>query len=456
MHLNFIFWVEFLGFFLENEENNFFQMSSNKPFQNFLTNLEKAANVIDLDANALKKLQEPEHIHETNLEVSLESGEAVSLPAYRVQHNSARGVYKGGIRFHHLADKQEVKALAALMAIKCAVVNIPLGGGKGGVQVNPKELSQKDIEKIARAYFGWGTREGFFGVNKDVPAPDVYTNPQVMSWMLDEHEKILGEKSPGVITGKPLELGGSLGRGTATSQGGFYVLEEMLKRSGKKLSETTVAVQGFGNAGALFAELAHAAGMKVVAVSDSKGALIHEGGRFDVPKLHTFKKTGGSLRGNFCDGDSCDIQKMSEEQVNVISNEELLELDVDVLVLAALDGVVHKDNATNVKASIVLELANGPVTAEADEILEKNNVIVVPDIFANAGGVTVSYFEWVQNRSGDVWELDYVQAKLKKIMIHAFDDLEQIRTKYDVSHRLAAFILGMERIVTAMELRGQV
>jgi len=373
--------------------------SNNKPFENFLTNLNKSAQVIDLAPAALEVLREPENVHETTLTVNLESGEVVHLPAYRVQHNSARGVYKGGIRFHPLADKQEVKALAALMAIKCAVVNIPLGGGKGGVQVNPKDLSQKDIEKVARSYFGWGTREGFFGVNKDVPAPDVYTNPQIMSWMLDEHEKILGEKSPGVITGKPLELGGSLGRGTATSQGGFYVLEEMLKRSGKKLSETTVAVQGFGNAGALFAEIAHEAGMKVVAASDSKGGIVHEGTGFKVPKLHTFKQDGGSLRGNFCDGDNCDVQKMSAEQVKVISNEELLELDVDVLVLAALDGVVHEGNAQNVKAGIILELANGPVTPEADEILEKNNVVVVPDIFANAGGVTVSYFEWVQKKS---------------------------------------------------------
>ncbi|MDH3324900.1 MAG: Glu/Leu/Phe/Val dehydrogenase, partial [Candidatus Peregrinibacteria bacterium] len=338
-------------------------------------------------------------------------------------------------------------------------VNIPMGGGKGGVTVNPKELSKTEHERLARAYYRAGTEAGIFNVNKDIPAPDVYTNPQTMAWMMDEHEKVIGYKSPGCITGKPLELGGSLGRMYSTSQGGFFVLLEYLKCIGKKPEDTTVAIQGFGNAGAFFADIASAAGFKVMAVSDSKGGLFCSGDQCEIPKLKEYKKEYGSLRANFCQGDSCDFHKMDKENVKVISNEELLTLDVDVLVVAALDGVIHKDNADNIKAKIVLELANGPVTIEADKILHERDIVVIPDILANAGGVTVSYFEWVQNRSGDVWEEDYVNEKLKKIMVNSFKDLLNIYEKHekegkDITLRTAAFILGMERIVNAMTLRG--
>lgn len=426
-----------------------------KPYEHFLNNLRKAAKTIQLSDNALKRFEQPENIHEFEVEFELDNGKKRSVPGYRVQHNSARGPYKGGIRFHHEADLDEVKSLAALMSLKCAVVNIPMGGGKGGITVDPKDLSPKEIERMSRAYFRMGTEQNVFSVTKDVPAPDVYTTPQIMAWMLDEHEKCIGHKSPGVITGKPLELGGSLGRSYATSQGGFYILMRYLKTLKKLPVDTTIAVQGFGNAGSLFADIAHKNGFKVVAVSDSKGGMICDGSEgFEVPKLHEYKKAGGSLRGNFCQGDTCDVEKMKKENVQMVSNEELLELDVDVLVLAALDGVVHKDNAQNIKAKTILELANGPVTPEADNILEKNGVDIIPDILANAGGVTVSYFEWVQNRSGDVWEEDSVNTKLKKIMENAFDDLVQIKKEFSVSHREAAFILGMKRIVQAMELRG--
>ncbi len=431
-------------------------MATKKPYEHFLTNLRAAADVINLSSSARDRLEAPEHIHETEITFERDNGSLMSVPAYRVQHNSARGPYKGGIRFHHEADLAEVKSLAALMSLKCAVVNIPLGGGKGGIQVNPKELSQKENERMSRAYFRWGTENGVFGVNKDVPAPDVYTNPQTMAWMMDEHEKVLGYKSPGTITGKPLELGGSLGRNYATSQGGLFVLLNYLKQNGKRPEDTTVAVQGFGNAGAYFAELAHEAGFKVLAASDSKGGLYCEGGRCDVQKLKSYKQESGSLRGNFYEGDVCDVHKMEKEQVKMISNEELLELDVDVLVVAALDGVLHGDNAGKVTAKVVLELANGPVTPEADAILEKMGVEVLPDILANAGGVTVSYFEWVQNRSGDVWDEDTVVKKLKLIMDNAFEDLMKIKNTHHTSWRRSAFILGVERIVTAMELRGQI
>ena len=431
-------------------------MTSKKPFQNFLDTLHEAAEIINLPEKTLKRLETPENIFETEIEYELDSGEKVTAPAYRVQHNSARGPYKGGIRFHPEADLDEVKALAALMALKCAVVNIPLGGGKGGVQIDPKKMSQRELEHVARAYFRSGTVAGIFGVNKDIPAPDVYTNPQVMSWMMDEHEKILGYKSPGVITGKPLQLGGSLGREYATSQGGFFVLEKYLKSLGKKAVDTTIAVQGFGNAGAYFAEIAHEAGYNVVSVSDSQGGIVCQDGKCEISKLKEYKLEAGSLRGNFCAGDHCDVEKMKTEKVHVVSNEELLEMDVDVLVLAALDGVVHIDNAENIKAKVILELANGPVTPEADKILEKNEVVVIPDILANAGGVTVSYFEWVQNRSGDVWDEDYVIAKLRKVMDHAFDDVLKIQANHNTSLRKAAFLTGIERIVNAMELRGEI
>ena len=433
-------------------------MSTKKPFENFLKNLNAAAKTINLSPKALKALETPEYIHKTDVIFKLDSGKTMNVPGYRVQHNSARGPYKGGIRYHHEADLNEVKALASLMSLKCAVVNIPMGGGKGGIQVDPKKLSPIEIERMSRAYFRWGTEEKIFGVNKDVPAPDVYTTPQIMAWMLDEHEKVLGYQSPGVITGKPLELGGSLGRSYATSQGGFFVLQQYLERTGKKPEETTVAVQGFGNAGAYFAEIAHKAGFKVVAASDSRGAVVCDGEScsFDVDKLSNWKKETGSLRGNFCDGDDCDLEKMKRESVKTLSNEELLELDVDVLVLAALDGVLHEDNAMNVKAKLILELANGPITPEADIILEEKGIDVIPDILANAGGVTVSYFEWVQNRSGDVWEEEYVITKLKKVMTNAFDDLMKVKEQYKISYRAAAFVLGIERIVTAMKLRGRI
>ncbi len=431
-------------------------MLTKKPYQNFLDNLYKASSTMNLSDNALSRLEESESINNFQVEFELDSGKKECVEGYRVQHNSARGPYKGGIRFHPEADLDEVKALAALMSLKCSVVNIPMGGGKGGITVDPKKLSKKELERMSRAYFRIGTEKGLFGVNKDIPAPDVYTNSQIMAWMLDEHEQVLGYKSPGVITGKPLELGGSLGRNYATSQGGFYILKKYLDSIGKKLEDTTIALQGFGNAGAYFAEIAHKAGCKIVAASDSKGGILCSKGYFEAKQLNTYKKDTGSLRGNFCQGEVCDLEKMNRADVREVSNKELLELDVDVLVLAALDGVIHAENANNVKAKIILELANGPVIAEADEILEKKGIVVLPDILSNAGGVTVSYFEWIQNRSGDVWEENYVNEKLKKVMEHAFDDLVKIKEEHKVSHRQAAFILGLERIVRAMELRGQI
>lgn len=424
------------------------------PFENFQQNFAKAADQLELTGETRARLMEPENVFKTEIEYQTDAGETKSASAYRVQNNSARGPYKGGIRFHPEADEAEVKTLAALMSLKCAVVNIPLGGGKGGVEVNPKEMSQTELQRVARAYMKALAQEGIVGPDIDIPAPDVYTNPQTMAWMLDEYEKVMKQKAPGVITGKPIELGGSLGRSYATAQGGFFVLRDYLKDQGKALNETTIAVQGFGNAGAYFASIASDAGMKVVAASDSSGGVFYNGDQCAAPKFKSYKESG-SLRGNFCEGDTCDIEKMKRENVQVISNEELLGLDVDVLVLAALDGAVHEGNARNVKAKTILELANGPVTPEGDEILEKNEVMVLPDILANAGGVTVSYFEWVQNRSGDVWTEAHVNDRLELVMANAYADLKNIKDVTPrASYRTAALMLGIERLIAAMQLRG--
>lgn len=425
------------------------------PFQNFQKNFAKAADSLGLSMESRDKLMEPERVIKVELEYETDNGETHRAKAYRVQNNSARGPYKGGIRFHPEADEDEVKTLAALMSLKCAVVNIPLGGGKGGVEINPKRLSKTELERVSRAYMKALVEAKAISPDIDVPAPDVYTNPQVMAWMMDEYERLVGHKAPGVITGKPVELGGSLGRSYATAQGGFFVLRDYLLDQGKNLDETTVAIQGFGNAGAYFAEIATRAGMKVVAVSDSSGAIFCKGDECEIPKLQEYKRSYGSLRANFCEGETCDLAKMKADNVQVISNEELLGLDVDVLVLAALDGVVHADNANEIKAQTILELANGPVTSEADDILFAQGTTVIPDILANAGGVTVSYFEWVQNRSGDVWTEVHVNQRLEEVMRHAYQDLKGLVQEYpEVDMRTAALMLGIERLVNAMELRG--
>ncbi|MDP3880880.1 MAG: Glu/Leu/Phe/Val dehydrogenase [bacterium] len=419
-------------------------MTVKKPFENFLENVEKAAKTLGLDEKMKRRLETAENIFETKISFEKDGGEKVVANAYRVQHNSARGPYKGGIRYHQDADINEVKALASLMSLKCAVVDIPMGGGKGGVQIDPKELSESELERMSRAYFRAGTEKDVFGVNKDIPAPDVNTNPQIMAWFLDEYEKIKGVKEPGVVTGKPVEIGGSLGRSYSTSQGGFYVLEHLRKEilGDKNPVDITIAIQGFGNAGAEFARIAHDGGYRVVAVSDSRGGAYCDE-KCDIIELNVAKKQNGSVA-------------VEREGVRIISNEELLELEVDVLVLAALDGVLHAENANNVKAKMILELANGPVTPQADEILENKKIVVVPDILANAGGVTVSYFEWVQNRSGDQWKETFVNERLKEIMERSTDSVLDAQKEFEgISMRQGAFVVAIRRIVEAMKLRGE-
>ena len=418
------------------------------PFANFLSNLRAAGKLINLTSAELKKLETPEKIHATQLKFSRDNGQEMTVNAYRVQHNSARGVYKGGIRFHPKANLDEVKTLSSLMSLKCAVVGIPMGGGKGGIEVNPKGLSLKEIQKMSREYFAWGTKAGFFGVDIDVPAPDVYTTPQIMGWMMDEHEKIIGHKSPGCITGKPLELGGSKGRSDSTAEGGIHVLLKYLKTKKLNPKKLTLAIEGFGNAGSFFAKKASQLGISVIAASDSRGGILSLSKGFNVDTLMTDKKKYGSLCAKY--------REKKDKNIRIISNEELLTTKADILILAALDGSVNTNNAQQIRAKVILELANGPVTKEADLILSKKNIDIIPDILANAGGVTVSYFEWIQNRSGDIWEKEYVNSRLQNIMHTAFADLQKIREKYHTTYRLAAFILGLQRIKTAMKLRGQI
>lgn len=402
-------------------------------YENYLAVLNHAAKLLRLDAGVHEILKYPQRIIDVHISLKMDDGNVNVFQGYRVQFNNARGPYKGGIRYHPDVDLDEVKALSAWMTIKCAVVNIPLGGGKGGIIVNPKELSQHEIERLSRGYIQALHRN--LGPQVDIPAPDVYTNAQIMAWMKDEYEKIYG-KNPAIITGKPIDQGGSKGRDKATAQGGYYVLEQAAKL--KQLQKgATVAVQGYGNAGHTLARLAHEGGFRVVAVSDSKGGIHNEKG-LDPMHVLEHKKQTGSVQ--------------NYEGAKNITNKDILELDVDVLVPAALENQITKENADNINANIVIELANGPTTPPADEILHKKGILVVPDILANAGGVTVSYFEWKQNLADEQWELDKVDKQLKEIMLDSFQNVHEHATKHNVDFRTAAYLLALQRIAEATKL----
>jgi glutamate dehydrogenase (NADP+) len=409
-------------------------MPKHTPFENFKKNVHKVAPLISLSEDDIKTVTTPDHVLEKEIKVGKKE-----YSAYRVQFNNARGPYKGGIRFHPAADLEEVKALAAAMAVKCAVVNLPLGGGKGGVTFDVKNTSAEDIEKIARAWVRAFAEH--IGVNKDIPAPDVYTDARIMGIMLDEYEKIFGLSSPGTFTGKPLSLGGSLGRERATGLGGVYVLEALREKLGKRRDELRVAVQGFGNVGFHAAKILHFLGYKIVALSDSSGGILNERG-FDPAEVRIAKEEKESVIDFKADG------------VREISNDEVLVCDCDVLVPAALDNQIHKENAENIRARIILELANGPTHPEADEVLAEKDITVIPDVLGNAGGVTVSYLEWVQNRNGLYYTEEEVLNRLRPIMEHAFEAVLRFSKEKRVTLRQAAFALGIGRIVEAMRARG--
>lgn len=411
-------------------------------FENTLKQIQKAGKLMKLDPNVEAVLSNPDRILEVSVPVKMDNGAIRIFRGFRVQHNNVRGPYKGGIRYHPQVDMDEVKALATWMTIKCAVVNIPLGGGKGGVIVDPKELSLRELERMTRRYTM--AISDFIGPDIDVPAPDLYTNPQIMAWIVDEYSKIHGKNIPGVVTGKSISIGGSQGREDATSQGGVYVLEEMLKQYGKKpASETTVIIQGFGNAGSHVARMLHAKGFKIIGISDSKGALYCKDGLNPMDAM-TCKLEAGSVKECFGSGESCEM----------MTNEQILVADCDILVLSAMESQVTASNAANVKASIILELANGPVSPEADEILEGMGVKVIPDILANAGGVTVSYFELVQNNMNFYWTAEEVQLKLKTIMVAAWQSVHDNALKFDTSFRAAAYVSAMRRLEDAIKMRG--
>ena len=406
-------------------------------YDNALRQLEKAAKLINLDKDVLARLSSPEKVIMASLSIRMDDGSLQVFQAYRVQYNSARGPYKGGIRFHPQVDLDEVKALAFWMTIKCSVVGIPMGGGKGGVIVDPKMLSEAELERLSRAWIR-AFRE-VIGPDKDVPAPDVYTTPQIMAWMADEFSKLEGKPSIGVVTGKPLEYGGSLGRGTATAMGGFYVLNQAVEKLGLKADKLKVAIQGFGNAGAVMAQLLYEAGYKIIALADSKSIIFDEKG-IDINEVTKYKENNKTLAGF----------KGTKE----ISKEELFALDVDVLVPAALENQISNENVSDIKAKIVVELANGPTTPEADEIMYENGVVVIPDVLANAGGVTVSYFEWLQNISNNYWSEEEVDSELQERMIPSFEAIWNMAKDKKTDLRTAAFMVALDRLAAASKVRG--
>ncbi len=422
------------------------KVHTNGVFANAMQQLEHAYQYMKVSNDAKETLAKPTRFIEVSIPVRMDDGSLKVFTGYRVQYNDARGPAKGGIRFHPQVDLSEVKALAFWMTIKTAVVNIPFGGGKGGVIVNPKELSKHELERLSRGYIR--AVADIIGPDVDIPAPDVYTNPMIMGWMADEYGTIARRYQPAVITGKPLALGGSKGRNEATAKGAFYTLMEAVKVKEMTPAETTVAIQGFGNAGSYLAKMLHEAGFKVVAVSDSKGAVYDKDG-LDPFQLAKVKQGKGKLNGVYCEGSVCWGKDHKE-----ISNEKLLELDVDILAPAALENVITKANARKIKAKIVLEVANGPTTPEADTILHKKGVLVIPDVLANAGGVTVSYFEWVQNKQGYYWSEEEVFDKLKELIVPAFHEIYAGMEEHSCLMRDSAFVHAVKRIVEAIEAKG--
>lgn len=414
-------------------------------FKHYLSRVEEAAAVLALTPDEIAALKTPDRIIEKTLDVVI-GGKPQKLPAYRVQFSNARGPYKGGIRFHPAADLDEVTALAAMMAIKCAVVGIPMGGSKGGVAFDPKNLSRDDIETVSRAFARAFADD--IGPEKDIPAPDVYTNAEIMGFMLDEYEKVTGTKAPGTFTGKPIELGGIPGRDTATAMGGINVLEAYVAEKGMKPFDLRVAVHGFGNAGATAASILYDRGYRIVGLADSKGSVMSAKG-LNPAEFIQIKNQKRSLHDMYCDGSVCDLGLLKAAAVAIGQPEDVLIMDADILIPAALDGVITKDIATIMKAKTILELANGPVTTEADEVLKWRGIDAIPDVLANAGGVTVSYFEWEQNMKGTALTRKEVNHRLKEVMMHAWGEVANFAREYRVPYRNAAFSLATKRIIEA-------
>ncbi len=405
-----------------------------------LSHLEDAARHTSVHPEVLEKLRYPKELLTTRLMIRMDDGSRRSFLAWRCRYDDTRGPTKGGIRYHPEANAEEVVTLAFWMTFKCAVTGLPFGGGKGAIQVDPHQLSKGELERLSRAYVH--AFASLIGPDRDIPAPDVYTNAMIMGWMADEYSSLVGHPCPAVITGKPIPLGGSLGREDATARGGFYVLNHLEEELGLKNGSRRAVIQGYGNAGSYMAHFLHEAGWQIVGISDSRGAIYNPEGLDPAAALQAKRKTG-SVTG-----------LADSHGVNTISQEELLALECELLVPSALEDQIHAGNADKIRAKVVLELANGPVTAEADRILQQRGIPVLPDILANAGGVTVSYFEWVQNRQGYYWTLEEVHSRLKAIMEKEGRRVWSIAQTKQIPLRTAAYVHALSRLSEAIEAHG--
>jgi glutamate dehydrogenase (NAD(P)+) len=411
------------------------------PFETAQAQLRKVTEMMGVRPGMAAVLATPRRELTVNFPVRMDNGTIRIFTGYRVQHNDARGPMKGGLRYSHLVSLDEVKALAMWMTWKCAVVDLPYGGAKGGVIVNPKELSDAELERVTRRYAS--EISIIIGPSEDIPAPDMGTDGRIMAWFMDTYSMNKGHSVPGVVTGKPLELGGSRGRVEATGRGVQYIAQEACKVRGIELRGSTVAVQGFGNVGSVAARLLAQAGAKVVAVSDSAGGIYNQAG-LDIEAVYAGRKPGGLIGEH----------EQSEFAHSHISNEELLTLPVDILIPAALEGQITEKNAADIQAKMIVEAANGPTTDAADAILNQRGIYVVPDILANAGGVVVSYFEWVQDLQSFFWEESEVNQRLQRIMVNAFAAIATLAQSRNLSMREAAYIIALQRVIDAISARG--
>lgn len=402
----------------------------------------EAARIAKIPGDVLAKLQKSDRVLEFEISVEMDDGTEQKFPAWRVQHNNALGPYKGGIRYHPDANLDEVSALASLMTWKTALMGLPYGGAKGAIKVDPRKLSARELEALSRGYVAAIWKE--IGPEKDIPAPDVNTNSQIMDWMVDEYSILAGTLSPAAFTGKSVEKGGSKGREIATGFGGYVVLREFLKTASNISPAPAVAIQGFGNVGANIAKILFEKGFKIVAISDSKGALFEEDGIDILHVLDVKEKTGIIDRG------MCYALSAHHEPCRGFTNETLLELPVDILIPAALEGVITEKNAERISARVILEMANGPITADAETVLQKNGIEVIPDILANGGGVVGSYFEWVQSRAGKYWSEEEVLRQIDEKLVQAFIAVAKAKTDFRVSWRHASYIHAMTRVAEVM------
>ncbi len=408
--------------------------------------LEQALKYTSISEDAIESLKFPKSSLIVSIPVRMDDGSLKVFQGYRVRYDDTRGPGKGGVRYHPSVTMDEVQSLAFWMTFKCAAVGLPFGGAKGGITVNPKTLSRLELERLSRGYID--AIADFIGPDVDILAPDVYTNSMIMGWMMDQYSIIKRYICPSVVTGKPISMGGSLGREAATATGAFFAIEAMLPKFDRRPQTTTVAVQGFGNAGGILAEMLHTAGYKVVAVSDSQGG-IHAKHGLDIPSVRKTKEATRGIQVPYCDGSVCAIGEQE-----LLSNEELLKLDVDILVPAALENQITEANAADVQAKLIFEVANGPITSAADRILADKGIYVFPDILVNAGGVTVSYFEWVQNRSGLYWTLDEVNQKLKSRIVEEAERIWSLSQELGTSIRTAAYVHAISRLGEAISAKG--